>query len=111
MNPIERSETSIYSAQKICLVREVRPELHAIVFIERKSRVGKRHKQFGLIRHWMMGCQRSRELRMFPNGVIIVARWRATVGMVALAKMESTIHSAVLDAAASIFRKGLSHYR
>ena len=48
---------------------------------------------------------------MFQNGVIIVARWRATVGMVALAKMESTIHSAVLDAAASIFRKVLSHYR
>ena len=59
----------------------------------------------------MMGCQKDREQRMFPNGVIIVARWRATVGMVALAKMESTIHSAVLDAAASIFRKVLSHYR
>jgi len=66
---------------------------------------------FELIRSKMMGCQRNRELRMFQNGVIIVARWRATVGMVALAKMESTIHSAVLDAAASIFRKVLSHYR
>jgi hypothetical protein len=59
----------------------------------------------------MMGCQRNRELRMYPNDVIIVARWRATVGRVALAKMESTIRSAVLNAAASIFRKGLSHYR
>ena len=59
----------------------------------------------------MMGCQKDREKRMSPNGVIIVARWRATVGRVALAKMESTIRSAVLNAAASIFRKGLSHYR
>lgn len=58
-----------------------------------------------------MGCQRDRELRMFPNGVIIVARWLATVGRVALAKMESTIRSVVLNAAASIFRKGQSHYR
>ena len=48
---------------------------------------------------------------MSPNGVIIVARWRAMVGKVALAKMESTIRSAVLNAAASIFRKGLSHYK
>jgi hypothetical protein len=59
----------------------------------------------------MMGCQRNRELRMFPNGVIIVARWLATAGMVALAKMENIIHSAVPDAAASIFRKALNHYR
>jgi hypothetical protein len=48
---------------------------------------------------------------MFPNGVIIVARRRTMVGRVALAKMESSIRSAVLNAAASIFRKGLSHYR
>ena len=89
-------------------MRGMRPKPHAIVFIERGNRVRKHHKQFELIR---MGCQRNRELRMFQNGVIIVARWRATVGMVALAKMESTIHSAVLDAAASIFRKVLSHYR
>ena len=43
---------------------------------------GKRHMQFGLIRHRMMGCQRDREQRMFPNGVIIAAPWRATVGRV-----------------------------
>ncbi len=28
----------------------------------------------------MMGGQRDREQRMFPNGVIIVARWPATAG-------------------------------
>ena len=92
-------------------MRGMRPKPHAIVFIERGNRVRKQHKRFELIRFKMMGCQRNRELRMFQNGVIIVARWRAMAGMVALAKMESTIHSAVLDAAASIFRKVLSHYR
>ena len=35
----------------------------------------------------MMGCQKDREQRMFPNGAIIVACWRATVGRVALAKI------------------------
>lgn len=59
----------------------------------------------------MMGCQRNRKQKMFPNGVITVARWRATVGKVDLAKMESTIRSVVLSAAASIFRKGLSRCR
>ena len=111
MNSIERSETSIYSAQKICLVREGDSNSMLSHLSSEEAVSENVISNLGLIRHWMMGCQRDPEQRMFPNGVIIVARWPATVGRVALAKMESTIHSAVLDAAASIYRKGQSHCR